>query len=136
MCQKIDVLIIHKNFTKNLLTNGRKFGIIYESQETSEYDPLAQPAEHMTFNHGVRSSILRWVTRKQIPSGVCFFYWSELRTPLTKGLRLPHKRRASRSFFADASQGDASGVRFSDGSPESRYLRVSAFFIGANSGHR
>ncbi len=25
-------------------------------------DPLAQMAEHMTFNHGVRSSTLRWVT--------------------------------------------------------------------------
>ena len=28
----------------------------------NEYDPLAQSVEHMTFNHGVRSSNLRWVT--------------------------------------------------------------------------
>ena len=28
-------------------------------------DSLAQPVEHMTFNHGVRSSILRWVTTKK-----------------------------------------------------------------------
>ena len=27
------------------------------------FAPLAQPVEHMTFNHGVRSSILRWSTR-------------------------------------------------------------------------
>ena len=26
------------------------------------YDPLAQSAEHLTFNQGVRSSNLRWVT--------------------------------------------------------------------------
>ena len=26
------------------------------------FDLLAQLVEHMTFNHGVRSSILRWVT--------------------------------------------------------------------------
>ena len=29
----------------------------------NEIDPLAQMAEHMTFNHGVRSSTLRWVTK-------------------------------------------------------------------------
>ena len=29
-----------------------------------ENDPLAQPAEHMTFNHGVRGSIPRWITKK------------------------------------------------------------------------
>ena len=28
-------------------------------------DSLAQPVEHMTFNHGVWSSILQWVTRKK-----------------------------------------------------------------------
>ncbi len=27
-------------------------------------DPLAQPVEHMTFNHGVRSSNLRWITKQ------------------------------------------------------------------------
>ena len=31
--------------------------------------PVAQPVEHMTFNHGVRSSILRWITT-QVPNGV------------------------------------------------------------------
>ena len=29
---------------------------------TKYYDPLAQLVEHMTFNHGVRGSIPRWVT--------------------------------------------------------------------------
>ncbi len=28
-------------------------------------DPLAQKVEHMTFNHGVRSSTLRWVTNHE-----------------------------------------------------------------------
>ena len=29
----------------------------------ASYDPLAQLAEHLTFNQGVRSSNLRWVTK-------------------------------------------------------------------------
>ncbi len=28
-------------------------------------DSLAQPVEHMTFNHGVWSSILQWVTKQK-----------------------------------------------------------------------
>ena len=39
----------------------------------TEYDPLAQLAEHMTFNHGVRGSIPRWVTKKASRK-TCFFY--------------------------------------------------------------
>ena len=34
----------------------------FESCYPSQYDPLAQPVEHLTFNQGVRSSNLRWVT--------------------------------------------------------------------------
>ena len=30
------------------------------------HDPLAQPVEHLTFNQGVRSSNLRWVTKKAL----------------------------------------------------------------------
>ena len=30
--------------------------------ETQAHDPLAQVVEHLTFNQGVRSSNLRWVT--------------------------------------------------------------------------
>ena len=29
----------------------------------ASFDPLAQSAEHLTFNQGVRSSNLRWVTK-------------------------------------------------------------------------
>ena len=32
----------------------------------NRYDPLAQSAEHLTFNQGVRSSNLRWVTILQL----------------------------------------------------------------------
>ena len=34
----------------------------FESCYPSQHDPLAQSAEHLTFNQGVRSSNLRWVT--------------------------------------------------------------------------
>ena len=37
----------------------RRFESCYPSHR---YDPLAQSAEHLTFNQGVRSSNLRWVT--------------------------------------------------------------------------
>ena len=35
----------------------------------SANDPLAQPVEHLTFNQGVRSSNLRWITK--IPETPC-----------------------------------------------------------------
>ena len=34
--------------------------ILYISK--SNFDSLAQPVEHVTFNHGVRGSIPRWIT--------------------------------------------------------------------------
>ena len=37
----------------------------FKSSQPNQYDPLAQPAEHLTFNQGVRSSNLRWITRKK-----------------------------------------------------------------------
>ena len=40
----------------------------------TSYDPLAQSVEHLTFNQGVRSSNLRWVTRKaplRVRKGAC-----------------------------------------------------------------
>ena len=43
----------------------------------TEYDPLAQLAEHLTFNQGVRSSNLRWVTSKALlrkQKGLILFY--------------------------------------------------------------
>ncbi len=36
--------------------------------------PLAQMVEHMTFNHGVRSSTLRWSTKKPRPVGRGFLF--------------------------------------------------------------
>ena len=42
------------------LTRKRNNDIIFSV--TANYDPLAQPVEHLTFNQGVRSSNLRWVT--------------------------------------------------------------------------
>ena len=57
-------------------------GIIFRHEK--EYDPLAQKVEHMTFNHGVRSSTLRWITkrnkselfRKSKLVRICFFAMS------------------------------------------------------------
>lgn len=48
-------------FLHNLLTNAFEFVIIYKPLK--RHDSLAQVVEHMTFNHGVRSSNLRWVTK-------------------------------------------------------------------------
>ena len=45
----------------------------FESCYPSQYDPLAQSAEHLTFNQGVRSSNLRWLTRKKHFFGSAFF---------------------------------------------------------------
>ena len=38
-----------------------------------EYDPLAQTVEHLTFNQGVRSSSLRWVTKSEFFNSDLFF---------------------------------------------------------------
>ena len=37
------------------------------------HDPLAQTVEHLTFNQGVRSSSLRWVTKKALAYASAFF---------------------------------------------------------------
>ena len=46
--------------------------ILYDNQADlqiqpaqSKYDPLAQSVEHLTFNQGVRSSNLRWITKEK-----------------------------------------------------------------------
>ena len=51
---------IFQKYFKKQLTNCQKRDIISKLQNI--LDPLAQSVEHMTFNHGVRSSSLRWVT--------------------------------------------------------------------------
>ena len=40
----------------------------------NQYAPLAQKVEHMTFNHGVRSSTLRWST-KPVAFATGFFFF-------------------------------------------------------------
>ena len=57
------VKIISHFLLHNLLTNAFEFVIIYKPLK--RHDSLAQVVEHMTFNHGVRSSNLRWVTKRQ-----------------------------------------------------------------------
>ena len=47
------------NFFILELTERREIAIILKL-----YDSLAQLAEHLTFNQGVRSSNLRWVTKR------------------------------------------------------------------------
>ena len=46
--------------------------ILYDNQADlqiqpaqNKYDPLAQSVEHLTFNQGVRSSNLRWITKRE-----------------------------------------------------------------------
>lgn len=53
-------------------------GIIFRHEK--EYDPLAQKVEHMTFNHGVRSSTLRWITIPQALRKKCFFLFPSVLT--------------------------------------------------------
>ena len=38
------------------------YGMGVQVSSPAPYEPLAQLAEHMTFNHGVRGSIPRWLT--------------------------------------------------------------------------
>ena len=40
------------------------------------YDPVAQPAEHLPFKQGVRSSNLRWVTKRNTTTNVVVFFYS------------------------------------------------------------
>ena len=44
-------------------SGGREFESHYPPH--TKYDSLAQSVEHLTFNQGVRSSNLRWVTNKK-----------------------------------------------------------------------
>ena len=57
------------------MTNAYLVGSIYRLKK--RYDLVAQLAEHLTFNQVVRSSILRWITKrkKQHLMGVAFFFW-------------------------------------------------------------
>ena len=46
-------------------------------QSSAPYVPVAQMEEHVTFNHGVRGSIPRWITKsKHTQKSVFFFCFS------------------------------------------------------------
>ena len=51
---------------KNLLTSRYKWVIIIKLLKIT-YEPLAQLAEHLTFNQGARGSNPRWLTKKKNP---------------------------------------------------------------------
>ena len=42
----------------------------FESSRPSQYDPLAQAVEHLTFNQGVDGSSPSWVTSQSIPDKI------------------------------------------------------------------
>ena len=69
--------------------------ILYDNQADlqiqpaqNKYDPLAQSVEHLTFNQGVRSSNLRWITIRESPDVVVYqrfqgffhFYFNAFKT--------------------------------------------------------
>ncbi len=67
--------------------------IIYTCDSEKLYDPLAQLAEHLTFNQGVRSSNLRWVTKTKSMysrNGIHAFLCAQNRCTLTE-YRLHYK---------------------------------------------
>ncbi len=43
----------------------------------AKHDPLAQSVEHLTFNQGVRSSILRWITKTPVTRRLQVFFYLE-----------------------------------------------------------
>ena len=66
-CGKMDLRKNYKkieNFLKNLLTLWTKWVIINKLSTTTTNEPLAQLAEHLTFNQGARGSNPRWLTTK------------------------------------------------------------------------
>ena len=71
-----------------------------------ENDPLAQMAEHMTFNHGVRSSTLRWVTKRNKSEPVsiyetvriCFFYHLQNDIPCLPNLQKSQEPTCGKSY--------------------------------------
>ena len=47
----------------------------------AKYDPLAQVVEHLTFNQGVRSSSLRWITKTPVTRRLQVFFYAPKKTP-------------------------------------------------------
>ena len=72
---------------------------------TNQYGPLAQMAEHVTFNHGVRSSTLRWLTTSEQSTLCSVFLCQEKHPPAPLLLLFPknpkifwESRRSPRDF--------------------------------------
>ena len=88
----------------------------------SANDPLAQSVEHLTFNQGVRSSSLRWVTKKGIyPAGMgAFFadYFMTERAQLRQELKCACAGWCKRYNSILRTR----EFRVSDGSPKNRLL--------------
>ena len=54
----------------------KAFFLCYDKKAVnSRVAPLAQTVEHLTFNQGVRSSNLRWSTKKAHRIAVCFLFY-------------------------------------------------------------
>ena len=93
-------------------------------------DPLAQTVEHLTFNQGVRSSSLRWVTNKKAQRiALCFFValLYRLRTPRvclqTRHSMRQFKYHSSTNFIR------MHEFRVSDGSPKNNSELCSELFF-------
>ena len=71
-----------------------------DSCHPSQYEPLAQPVEHLTFNQGVRSSNLRWLTKKGPAPASPFLIKQQLFTACS---------RRSRHFLFAEERGRAAG---------------------------
>ena len=54
------------------MTKGKRLDIIFRRDNAGQ-DPLAQLAEHLTFNQGVRGSNPRWFTNKAEESTTILF---------------------------------------------------------------
>ena len=64
MLFKVTPVSIPNTKVKLLEADGTAWETVWESKWLPGlYGSLAQSVEHMTFNHGVRSSNLRWVTK-------------------------------------------------------------------------
>ena len=80
MLFKVTPVSIPNTKVKLLEADGTAWETVWESKWLPGlYGSLAQSVEHMTFNHGVRSSTLRWITKnRQISDEICRFFFAKL----------------------------------------------------------
>ena len=74
-----------KNMKKRLTEHEKCSNILEYLFHGYIFGPLAQVVEHLTFNQVVRSSSLRWLTKRILNENLAFFYiWpvgKEVNTP-------------------------------------------------------